>query len=117
MGKTPYVSTEKVKFPVVMKTDQDDFIKREVTANVIESDKVNFLCGKATLKEWKKVLDFEESKLGFKEKNKEVDLIKGSHMLVKLELVGKWKDEDAVLLVKGEKDLKSEEAVTRFTRF
>ena len=27
LGKTPYVSTEKVKFPVVMKTDKDDFIK------------------------------------------------------------------------------------------
>ena len=34
-------------------------------------------------------------------------------MLVKLELVGKWKNEDAVFLVKGEKDLKSEEAVTK----
>ena len=27
LGKTPYVSTEKVKFPVVMKTDKNDFIK------------------------------------------------------------------------------------------
>ena len=35
LGKTPYVSTEKVKFPVVMKTNKNDFIKQEVTANVI----------------------------------------------------------------------------------
>ena len=74
-----------------MKTDKNDFIKREITANVIESDKVNFLCGKETLKEWKTALDFEDSKLRFKEKGKEINLIKGSHMLVKLELVGKWK--------------------------
>merc|ERR1711905_20449 len=46
LGKTPYVSSEKVKFPVVMKTNMNDFIKREVIANVIESDEVNFLCGK-----------------------------------------------------------------------
>ena len=60
-----------------MKMDKDDFIKREVTANVIDSNDVNFLCGKETLKEWKSMLDFEDSKLGFKEKYKEVDLVRG----------------------------------------
>ena len=84
----------------MMKTDKNDLFKREVTANIIESDKVNFLCGKETLKEWKTSLDFAEDKLKFKEVDKEIDLIKGSHMLVKLELVGKWQDEDAVFLVK-----------------
>ena len=87
-----------MKFLVVIKTDKDDLIKREITAKVIDSKEVNFLCGKETLKEWKTVLDFEDSKLGFKgkkegpepyEKDKEINLIKGSHLLVKLELVGK----------------------------
>ena len=32
-------------------------------------------------------------------------MIKGSHLLAKLELVGRWKDEDAVFLVKEEKDV------------
>merc|ERR1712105_60980 len=96
LGKTPYVSTEKIKFPVVMKTNQDDFIKREVTANVIESNEVNLLCGKQTLKDWKTVLDFEIDQLTFKETGKEINLKKGSHMFVKLELVGKWQNEDAV---------------------
>ena len=67
----------------------DDFIKREVTVNMIDSNNVNFLYSKETLKEWKRVLDFEDSKLVFKEKNKEIHLIKGSHFLVKLELVGR----------------------------
>merc|ERR1712105_96240 len=35
LGKTPYISTEKVTFPIVMKSD-NDFIKRNVTANIIE---------------------------------------------------------------------------------
>ena len=53
-----------------MKTDGNDFIKREVTANVIDSDEVNFLCGKETLKDWKMALNFVEDKLSFKEKGK-----------------------------------------------
>ena len=40
------------------------------------------------LKEWKMILDFAEQKLGFKEKDKHVNLIKVSHLLAKLELVG-----------------------------
>ena len=51
LGKTPYISKEKVTFPVVMKTDSNDFIKRELTANIIESNEVNFLCGEETLME------------------------------------------------------------------
>ena len=58
LGKTPYVSTKKVTFPVVMKTDGNEFIKREVTANIIESNEVNFLCGEETLVNWKTILDF-----------------------------------------------------------
>ena len=66
LGKTPYVSKEKVTFPIVMKTDKNDFIKREVTANLIESDEVNFLCGEETLVNWKTIINFEDRKLGFK---------------------------------------------------
>ena len=76
LGKTLYISVEKVKFPVVMKMDGDDFVKREVTANVIESDEVTFLCGEETLMDWRTTLDFGERKLGFKETKKEVQLIK-----------------------------------------
>ena len=100
LGKTLYISEEKIQFPVVMKTDKKDLIKKEVTANIIDSDEVTFLCGEETLMKWNTTLDFAERKLGFKENNKAVELIKRSHLLVKLELVGKWKDEDVVLLLK-----------------
>merc|ERR1712030_82969 len=86
LGKTPYISTEKVTFPVVIKTDDNDFMKRSVTANVIQSNEVNCLCGEETLVDWRTVLDFEDRKLGFKEQKKRVDLIKRSHLVVKLEL-------------------------------
>merc|ERR1712030_3592 len=113
LGKTPYMSTEKVTFPVVMKTDDNDFIKRDVTANVIKSNEVNFLCGEETLVDWRMVLDFEDRKLGFKEQKKRVDLIKRSHLVVKLELVGKWNEDEAVFLVREEKDIKSINAVSK----
>merc|ERR1712105_220626 len=57
--------------------------------------------------------DFAERQLGFKEENKTVNLIKASHLVIKLELVGKWKDEDAVFLVQEEEDIKTLKAVTK----
>ena len=98
---------------MLMKTDGDDFIKKEVTANVIESDEVTFLCGEETLMNLRTTLDFGERKLGFKEHEKEVQLIKGSHLLVKLELVGRWKEEDAVFMIEKEEDVKTLEAVKK----
>ena len=105
-GKTPYMSTEKVTFPIVMKTDDDDRIKREVTAHVIESDEVNFLCGEETLQGWRTVLDFEDKKLRFKGIDKRVELKKQSHLVVKLQLGGTWKEDEAVFLAAREKNTK-----------
>ena len=58
-----------------MKTDADNFVKREVVANVINSNEVNFLCGKETIKEWKTKVDYEDDKLEFKEQDKNVELM------------------------------------------
>merc|ERR1712030_136912 len=116
LGKTLYASTRTVTFPIVMKTDDNDLIKCDVTANVIESDEVNFLCGEATLKAWKTILDFEEEKLGFKDVNKMVQLTRQSHLVVKLQLVGTWNEDEAVFLVQQEKDIKSLTAVEAIHR-
>ena len=53
MGKNVYVSTKEVRFPIVVKVEGDDYIKREVTANIIEKEEELFLCGRQTLTEWK----------------------------------------------------------------
>ena len=45
LGKTLYISEVEVRFPIIMYTDNNDSIRREVTANVIVSDEVTFLCG------------------------------------------------------------------------
>ena len=63
-----YISKIEVQFPVVMKTAEDDLIKREVTANVIESDEVTFLCGMETLRSWRTLTCFTNDKLNFDKK-------------------------------------------------
>ena len=46
MGIIVYLCEKEVTFPIVLKTGKDDFVKREVVANVIILEEVNFLCGK-----------------------------------------------------------------------
>ena len=76
---------------------------------------VNFLCGKETIKKWKTKVDFEDYKLEFKDQEKNMNLAdsEGGHHLVKLELVGTWKDVEAVFLVKNEEDVTGENAVKK----
>ena len=103
LGKTPYISKEKVTFPVVMKADDDDQIKQEVTAHVIESDEVNFLCGEETLQKWRTVLDFEDKKIRFKGIEKRVKIDKQGHLVVKLQRGETRKEDETVFLVAEEK--------------
>ena len=42
-----------------------------------------------------------------------MELIKGSHLLARLELVGKWRDEEAVFLVEKEEEAKTMKAVQK----
>ena len=50
MGLTVYLSDTRVTFPIVMKTEDKDYVKRNLVANLINSDEVNFLGGKQTIK-------------------------------------------------------------------
>ena len=42
MGKTVYLSDTEVTFPVVLKTEDRDYIKRDVTASVFNADDIDF---------------------------------------------------------------------------
>ena len=50
-------------------------MKRELTAYIIDADRVSFFLGRETIKEWKLRIDHEEDKLEFKEKDKNINLI------------------------------------------
>ena len=85
-----------------MKVEKEDYIKQIVTANIIDSEEVNFLCSQKTLSKWKTALYFSKQRLKFTEKDKSIklDLLNGGHMLVNLEKVGEWKQEESVYYVK-----------------
>ena len=78
MGETTYLSEVEIRFPIVLKTDNEDYIKREVTAYIIDADRVNFLLGRETIKKWNLRIDHDEEKLEFYRKRKEskIDRIK-----------------------------------------
>ena len=92
LGKTLYISTKEVVFPIVVKVEEDDFIQEEIMANVIDHEKIMFLCGKKTFMKWRTALDFEKEKLKFNDSGKSTKLMlsKGGHMLINLERVGEW---------------------------
>ena len=58
--------------PIVMRTEDDDFVKKSVSVNVIPAEEVGFLCGDETLNEWGATLDFSKRRLGFEEREKKI---------------------------------------------
>ena len=90
-------------------------MKREVTAYIIDAERVNFLLGRESIKELDMMLDLPGDRIVFKEKGKKVETVesKGGHSVVNLELVGKWKNSDAIYLVEKEDDVRSDQAVKK----
>ena len=86
IGEITYLSEVEIKFPIVLKTDNRDYMKREVIVYIIDAERVNFLLGRETIKEWRLRIDLEEGKLEFKENDKKVGLIEsiGGHLIVQL---------------------------------
>ena len=115
MGETTYLSDVKIRFPIVLKTDSGDYMKRELTAYIIDAYRVNILLGREMIKEWKLRIDHEEDKLAFNEKDKNVKLVesKGGHLIAQLELIGKWEDKDAVYWVENEDQVNSKKAIRK----
>ena len=60
-----------------------------------------------TLRRWRTSMCFTEDKLNFNKKRKQLDLMvsSGGHRLARLELVGTWKDDCTVMLVKDDKSI------------
>ena len=73
IGERTYLSEVEVRFSIVLKTDSGDYIKREVEAYMIDADRVNFLLGRETIKEWRLRIDHDEDKLEFKKKARMFD--------------------------------------------
>ena len=98
-----------------MKTENDDYVKKSVMANVINADEVNFLCGRETTKGWKNKVDMEEDKKELKEQGQIVKLkeSEGGHQLVKFEQVTIDFDEESINFLKEEDDAVVSESAIR----
>ena len=61
------------------------------------------------------MLDCPRHRIVFNEKGKKVETLEssGGHMVVNLELVGEWENNEAIYLVEKEDDVKSEKAIKR----
>ena len=99
MGERTYLSEGEVRFPIVLKTDSGEYIKREVKAYMIDADRVNFLLGKETMKEWKLKIDQAEDVLVFKDKKVRLRTNREENLIAYLEMVEKWEDKDKIDLV------------------
>merc|ERR1712240_310669 len=73
IGERVYLSEVEVRFPIGLKTDSGDYIKREVKADMIDADRVSFLLGMQTMKEWRLTIDHSEDILIFKDKRAELE--------------------------------------------
>ena len=69
-----------MKFPVQVRTEKGELVERQVSANVIESRGVSFLCGEETLVDWKVKLHFGRRRMMFGECKDGVELSRGSHL-------------------------------------
>merc|ERR1712059_239925 len=110
-----YKSTKEVKFPVVMEVGEDDYIKKEMNANVIDFNGIGILCGLESMKNWNTAIQSKDRKLDFNDQGKSVvlDKSKGGHMIVNLERVGEWMDLESIYLVKKESDATTVKAITK----
>ena len=90
-------------------------MRRQVTAYIIDAERVNFLLGRESIKELDMMLDLPRDRIIFEGKGKKVETAesKGGHLVVNLELVGKQEDSDAIYLVEKEGDVRSDQAIKK----
>ena len=99
----------------MLKTEDGEYMRRKVIAYIRDAERVKFLLGQESIKEIDIMIDVPGERIVLKEKKKKVKIKEstGGHILVNLELVGKWKDSEAILLVEKEDDANSESAIKK----
>ena len=85
------MSEVEITFPIMLKTEDGEYMRRIVIAYIINAERVNFLLGKDSIKELDIMVDVPGDRIMFKQKEKKVETKEsaGGPILVNLELVGK----------------------------
>ena len=68
MGETTYLSEVEITFPIVLKTEDGEYIRRIVIAYIINEERVNFLLGKESIKDLDIMVDVHGDRTVFKKK-------------------------------------------------
>ena len=100
-GENIQLSMKEGKLPIVVKMEDADYMKREVVVDVVGKEEL-LLCVRKTLTNQKTVVFFVENRLEFIETKKRVnlELSTGGHMLIKLEKLGEWTDQESVFMLR-----------------
>ena len=87
MGETTYLSEIEITFPIVLKTEDGNYMRRKVIVYIIDAERVNFLLGKESIKELDIMVYMPGDRIVFKKKEKKVETQEsaGGHILVNLE--------------------------------
>ena len=72
MREKTYLSEIEITFPIVLKTEDGDYIRRKVIAYIIDADRVNFLLGRESIKELDIMLYLPRDIIIFEGKGKKV---------------------------------------------
>jgi len=73
MGETTYSSEVEIILPIVLKTEDGEYIRRIVIAYIINAERVNFLLGKESIKDLDIMVDVPGDRIVFKKKEKKVE--------------------------------------------
>ena len=80
-GKKVYKSFKEVTMVIVMKVEDEDYVRKIIDMNVIYREVDLFLCGLKTLREWKASVFYEKNEMEFSLTKKRVSskILKGGY--------------------------------------
>ena len=73
MGETTYLSEVEITFPIVLKTEDGEYMRRIVIVYIINAERVNFLLGKESIRDLDILVDMSGDRIVFKKKEKKVE--------------------------------------------
>ena len=73
MGETTYLSEVQITYPIVLKTEDGEYMKRRVIGYIINAERVNFLLGKESSRDLDIMIDVPGDRIVFKKKEKKVE--------------------------------------------
>ena len=62
-GEKVYKSYKEVTMPIIMKVVDEDYVRKNISVNIIHREEDLFLCGLKTLRQWKAAVFYENNEM------------------------------------------------------